>query len=85
MSSLAAVSNALYLVATLLGSFLVLITFLVNHGKKRDDEQKGLRRSFLRTDLIWLVGLFFTADCVLVALGYHEFERSNYPLIEDKR
>lgn len=46
MSSLAAVSNALYVVATLLGSFLVLITFLVNHGKKRDDEQKGLRGGF---------------------------------------
>lgn len=76
MSSLAAINNTSDVVATLLGSFFVLTTFLVNHGKKRNNEQKGLRRRFLRTSLIWLVVLSFAAKCVPVALGHYEFERS---------
>lgn len=76
MTSLSAVSNVLDVVATLTGSFLVLTTFLVNHGKKREDEQKGSSRRFLQTCLTWLVGLFFAAECVLVALGHRDFEPS---------
>lgn len=75
MTSSSAASNALDVVATLAGSFFVLITFLVNHGKKTNGKQVTSKRRFLQVGLIWLVVLFFAAECVLVALGHRQFER----------
>ena len=70
MTSVAALSDAADVVATLTGSFLVLTTFLVNHGKNRYEEQTAVSGRVLQTGLVWLVCLFFAAECVLVALGH---------------